>query len=331
MIMKTMKIDIKEVWDQLDVSRNHDSDKFKLVAYEPLNCYLSVLQSTNTRCFELQVNGISLKSFEKKFKGVEVYLVNVEQTKKSILIYLLDTELNEIFTMFIEDLLNNLEGVKQDEDAFQKIQNQFGKWGKIFARINGELLSKERQRGLYGELTFLQSLLNSSSDHTKSIIAWTGPEGSNQDFSNQISATEIKTSKATKPTVNIASELQLDWTVLDSLFLVIVHIDEIRNGTNTLKKLINEIKELISNQSELLQLFEEKLYRVGIPYGEEEHYDETGFVIRSQKAYQVKEGFPALTTEIINNIAVHNIQYQIDITACEPFEITLERAINQML
>jgi hypothetical protein len=326
-----MKIDIKEVWDQLDVSRNHDSDKFKLVAYEPLNCYLSVLQSTNTRCFELQVNGISLKSFEKKFKGVEVYLVNVEQTKKSILIYLLDTELNEIFTMFIEDLLNNLEGVKQDEDAFQKIQNQFGKWGKIFARINGELLSKERQRGLYGELTFLQSLLNSSSDHTKSIIAWTGPEGSNQDFSNQISATEIKTSKATKPTVNIASELQLDWTVLDSLFLVIVHIDEIRNGTNTLKKLINEIKELISNQSELLQLFEEKLYRVGIPYGEEEHYDETGFVIRSQKAYQVKEGFPALTTEIINNIAVHNIQYQIDITACKPFELSFEQVLNKML
>jgi hypothetical protein len=326
-----MKISIKQVWDELDVSRCHDSDKFKLEAYEPLNCYLSVLKSTNTRCFELQVDGISLKSFEKKFKGVEVYLVNLEQTKKSILIYLLDSELTEIFTMFIEDLLNNLEGVKEDEKAFQIIQNQFGKWGKIFARINGELLSKERQRGLYGELIFLQSLLNSSTDHTKSIITWTGPEGSNQDFSNQISATEIKTSKATKPTVNIASELQLDWTVLDNLFLVIVHIDEISNGTNTLKRLINEIKELISNQSELLQLFEEKLYRVGIPYGEEEHYDDTGFVIRSQKAYEVKEGFPALTTEIINNIAVHNIQYQIDITACEPFEITLERTINQML
>jgi hypothetical protein len=78
-------------------------------------------------------------------------------------------------------------------------------------------------------------------------------------------------------------------------------------------------------------LFEEKLDRVGIPYGEEEHYDDTGFVIRSQKAYQVQEGFPALTTEIINNVAIHNIQYQIDITACEPFEITLQNVINEML
>lgn len=326
-----MKTNIKGVWDKLDASRHHDSDKFKLKAYEPLNCYLSVLKSTNTRCFELQFNRASLKSFEKKFKGVEVYLVNLEKTKKSIIIYLLDSDLNEIFTLFIEDLLNNIEGVKEEEKAFQIIQNQFGKWGKLFARINGELLSKERQRGLYGELIFLQSLLNSSIDYSKGLVAWTGPEGSNQDFSNQISAIEIKTSKATKPSVNIASELQLDWTVLESLFLVVLHIDEISNGANSLKKLIEEIKFTLVNQSELLQIFEEKLDRVGIALGEEEYYNDTGFVVRSQKAYEVKEGFPVLTNEIINNAAIHNVQYQIDITACEPFEITSERVIKNMI
>jgi hypothetical protein len=52
--------------------------------------------------------------------------------------------------------------------------------------------------------------------------------------------------------------------------------------------------------------------------GEEEHYDDTGFVIWSQ-SYQVKEG-SVLTTEIINNVAVHNTQYQIDITAREPLK-----------
>jgi hypothetical protein len=258
-------------------------------------------------------------------------LVHLEPCKKSILIYLLDSDLNEIFTMFVEDLLNKIEDLKEEKKAFEQIQNQFGKWGKLFARISGELLSKERQRGLYGELTFLQNLLNRASDHTRPIIAWTGPDGSNQDFSNQISATEIKTSKATKPSVNIASELQLDWTVFESLFLVVFHIDEISNGTNTLKKLIEEIKTRIVNQSQLLQLFEEKLDRVGIPYGEEDQYDDIGFVIRSQKAYEVKEGFPALTNEIVNNVAIHNIQYQIDLTACEPFEITLERVINDMI
>lgn len=326
-----MKTNIKGVWDKLDASRRPNIDKFKLEAYEPLNCYLSILKSTNTRCFELQVNRASLKSFEKKFKGVEVYLVNLEKTEKSIIIYLLDSDLNEIFTLFIEDILNNIEGVKEEEKAFQIIQNQFGKWGKLFARINGDLLSKERQRGLYGELIFLQSLLNSSIDYSKGLIAWTGPEGSNQDFSNQISAIEIKTSKATKPSVNIASELQLDWKVLENLFLVVLHIDEISNGANSLKKLIEEIKFTLVNQSELLQMFEEKLDRVGIGLGEEEYYNDTGFVVRSQKAYDVKEGFPVLTNEIINNVAIHNVQYQIDMTACEPFEITIERVLKNMI
>ncbi len=153
-----MKINIKQVWDNLDANRYQGEDKFKLESYEPLNVYLSVLKSTNTRCFELQVDETTLNSFEKKFKGVEVYLVKFEPSKKSILIYLLDSDLNEIFTLFVEDLLNNIEGIKDADRAFQQIQNQFGKWGKLFGQIKGELLSKERQRGLYGELTFLQNL-----------------------------------------------------------------------------------------------------------------------------------------------------------------------------
>lgn len=325
-----MKINIKDVWLKLETSRHFEANKFKLVAYEPLNCYLSVLQSTNTRCFELQVDEISLKSFEKKFKGVEVFLVNLEQTRKSLIIYLLDSDLNEIFTIFIEDLLKNIEGTTEVDKAFQQIQNQFGKWGRLFASIKGGLLSKERQRGLYGELIFLQGLLRSSTDYNKGIVTWTGPEGSNQDFSNHFSATEIKTSKATKPSVNIASELQLDYTVFKSLFLIVLHIDEISNGANSLKRLIEEIKFTLGNQSDLLQMFEEKLDRVGIPFGEEEYYDDTGFVVRSQNAYEVKEGFPVLTNNNINNTAIHNVQYQIDMTACEPFEITIDRVLKNM-
>jgi len=325
-----MKININEVWGNLNTSLNHEDVKFKLVAFEPLNCYLSILKATNTRCFELQINDTNLDSFQKKFRGVEVYLVNLESSKKSILIYLLDSDLNEIFTLFIEDLLNNIEGIKEADKAFQQIQNQFGKWGKLFGQIKGTLLSKERQRGLFGELTFLQNLLNHSTEYKIPIVAWTGPEGSNQDFSNKFSAAEIKTSKATKPSVNISSEFQLDPTVLENLFLVVIHIDEISNGVNTMKKLIEEIKLILGNHINLLQLFEEKLDSVGIPLGEEEYYDDTGFVIRSESAYEVKEGFPSLTKKIIDNVAIHNIQYQIDTTACERFEIDMEGVINKM-
>ena len=96
-------------------------------------------------------------------------------------------------------------------------------------------------------------------------------------------------------------------------------------------RLIEEIKAKIDNQQNLLSLFEEKLERVGIPTGEEKHYDDFGFIIRSKSAYLVQDGFPALTNDIINNDAIHNVKYQISLTACKPFEAEFEDVISEMI
>lgn len=321
---------IEEIWKELDSSKDIDPRK-KIDSIKSLNCYLSLLRSSNTRCFELSLGSCAIRTFEKKFHGVEVYLVELENGNKSICIYLIDSDIKDVFTLFIEDILKNLQDVEDGEKAFVTMQGQFDKWGKLFARIKGELLSKERQRGLYGELNFLYELLNRSFDPVKTVLAWTGPEGSNQDFSNNLTAVEVKTSKATKPSVNIASELQLDWTKLDSLYLLVVHIDEISNGADTLLMLITDIKGKINGNQNLLKLFEDKLDRVGISIGEEKHYDDFGFIIRSKRAYQVQDGFPALTNNIIDNDAIHNVKYQIDLTACAPFELDLEKVIKLMI
>jgi len=331
MTMMKKKNDIQNIWDKLELNITQDFNKLRLESCLPLNCYLAILNSTNTRCFELEIGNSKAKSFQKKFRGVEIYLIEINPSKKSIFIYLLDTDLNEVFDLFIEDLLKNIEGLTDGEKAFKVIQNQFGKWGKLFAKIKGELLSKERQRGLYGELTFLNTLLNRSNDFVKTISSWTGPDGSNQDFSNGLTAVEVKSSKATKPTVNIASELQLDWTILDNLYLHVIHLDELNKGPDTLKKMIEVIKQRVEKHPNLLRLFEEKLDLVGIPFGEEKHYNEVGFIIRSQRAYEVQNGFPVLINKTINNEAIHNVKYQIDLTALEPFETELESVISKMI
>ncbi|MFK2818995.1 PD-(D/E)XK motif protein [Flavobacteriaceae sp. LMIT009] len=326
-----MKNDIQNIWEKLELNIAQDFNKLRLESCLPLNCYLAILNSTNTRCFELEIGNSKVKSFQKKFRGVEIYLLEISPNKKSIFIYLLDNDLSEVFDLFIEDLLKNIEGLTDGEKAFKVIQNQFGKWGKLFAKIKGELLSKERQRGLYGELTFLNTLLNRSNDFVMTISSWTGPEGSNQDFSNGLSAVEVKSSRATKPTVNIASELQLDWTTLDNLYLHVIHLDELNNGSDTLKKLIEMIKHKVEKHPNSLRLFEEKLDLVGIHFGEEKHYDDLGFIIRSQRAYKVQNGFPVLINDTINNDAIHNVKYQVDLTALEPFETELESVISKMI
>lgn len=327
-----MKIDIKDIWS------NQELNSESMTIREPMNvggnnCFVGRIGASNAKMFQIELDqSISIhKNYLKRFHGVEIRVLDSQAGKKDITIILSDNDLLDVFILFLEDLINGLETVNDENDIPIIVNQRVGYWGKLFARIKGELLSKERQRGLYAELTILNTLLNNSKDYVKTLATWTGPEGSNQDFSNELSVIEVKSSKATKPSVNIANELQLDWTKLDNLFLCVFHIDEISNGSDTLTSLIFNIKKQLSNQPNLLNLFKEKLDRSGISIANEKHYDDIGFIIRSKRAYKVKEGFPVLTKEIINNDAIHHVNYQIDLTACKSFEVDMKLAINEMI
>ena len=325
--------DLKSIWAIQSKDTNKSVVRDSISLQNGVICYAGFIRASLDKMFQIEIDeSVSIhKNYLKRFHGVEIRVLESNSNKKDITIILSDNDLLDVFILFLEDLIQGLEITDNEGDVPLVVNQKVGYWGKLFARIKGELLSKERQRGLYGELIFLKTLLDRSSDPVKSIVAWTGPDGSNQDFSDELTAVEVKSSKATKPSVNIASELQLDWTKLDSLFLVVIHLDELSNGSDTLLKLIEEIKAKIDDHQALLSLFEEKLERIGIPIEEEKHYDDFGFIIRSKRAYKVQDGFPALTIDTINNDAIHNVKYQIDLTVCEPFEAVLEDVISEML
>lgn len=327
-----MKTDIKNIWSNQELNSNSLTIR-EQIDFNDIICFVGRIGASNAKMFQIELNqSVSIhKNYLKRFHGVEIRVLKSNKGKKDITIILSDNDLIDVFILFIEDLIRSLKTINDENNIPLILNEKVQYWGKLFAKIKGKLLSKERQRGLYGELTFLKTLLNNSNDLATTIYSWTGPEGSNQDFSNGLSAVEIKSSKATKPTVNIASELQLDWTILDNLFLHVIHLDELNNDSNTLKKLISDIKQKVEKHPNLLRLFEEKLELVGIPYGEEKHYDDIGFIIRSQRSYKVQNGFPVLINETINNDAIHNVKYQVDLTALEHFETELESVISKMI
>ena len=332
-MIRPMMNNIKNIWINQELNSGSFTIREHFFVKESLNCFVGRIGASNAKMFQIELDKETQihRNYLKRFHGVEIRVLDSKKEKKDITIVLSDNDLMDVFILFLEDLIRSLKTTNDENDIPLVLNEKVEYWGKLFAKIKGELLSKERQRGLYGELTFLNSLLNQSKDFVQTISTWTGPDGSNQDFSNGLSAVEVKTSKATKPTVNIASELQLDWTILDNLYLHVIHIDELNNDSNTLEKLIEDIKLKIAKHSNLLRLFEEKLNLVGIPFGEEKHYNEIGFIIRSQRAYRVQNGFPVLINDTISNNAIHNVKYQIDLTALEPFEAKLETVISKMI
>lgn len=324
---------IKNIWINQELNSDSFTIRENFFVNKSFNCFVGRIGASNAKMFQIEIDiGTQIhKNYLKRFHGVEIRVLDSKKGKNDITIILSDNDLMDVFILFLEDLIRSLKTINNENNIPLILNEKVGYWGKLFAKIKGELLSKERQRGLYGELIFLNTLLNRSNDFVKTISSWTGPDGSNQDFSNGLTAVEVKSSKATKPTVNIASELQLDWTILDNLYLHVIHLDELNNGPDTLKKMIEVIKQRVEKHPNLLRLFEEKLDLVGIPFGEEKHYNEVGFIIRSQRAYEVQNGFPVLINKTINNEAIHNVKYQIDLTALEPFETELESVISNMI
>lgn len=325
---------IKEIWDNFKENNSRSVGMTsQVLEYEgKVNCILGYIPITGIKVFQFEIEK-DLKierNWLRKFRGAEIQVLP-SNSVNLFSILLIDSSLDDIFNLFIEDVIMGLIEASTSIEAVKLITTKVGYWEKLFAKASGELLSGEYQRGLYGELVFLKELLNHSSDFEKAVVSWRGPESSNQDFSNELSAVEVKSSKATKPSVNISNEFQLDCNGLDNLFLCVIHVDEISNGVDTLQKLIEEIKLKISNQPNLLNLFEEKLDQVGIPLGEEKHYDDFGFIIRSIRAYKVDDGFPALTRDNLDNDAIHNVKYQIDLVACKSFEVETKDVINEMI
>lgn len=333
MMLKKNKTDLRLIWTNQELDTESLTTRERASGSGLINCYIGRIGVSNAKMLQIELDkGVSIhKNYLKRFHGVEIRVLDSIGNKKDITIILSDNDLLDIFILFLEDILNGLATATSEDEVPLIVNQKTIYWSRLFARIKSDLLSKERQRGLFGELTFLNILLNRSSDFQKTIESWTGPTGSNQDFSNATSAVEVKTTKATKPSVNIASELQLDWTKLDNLFLYVIHLDEISNGVESLFRLIAQIKEKVSNRGNLLQLFEEKLDCAGIPIGEEEQYDDIGYIIRSQRAFRVQKGFPAITNDIINNDAIHNIKYQVDLTACEPYAVSEEEPIREII
>mgnify|MGYP000170613329 CR=1 FL=1 len=68
-------------------------------------------------------------------------------------------ELTDIFIVFIEDIINSLLDINNSENALIIISKRINYWKKLFGKFSTNLLTPQQQRGLFGELYFLNKLL----------------------------------------------------------------------------------------------------------------------------------------------------------------------------
>ncbi len=166
------------------------------------------------------------------------------------------------------------------------------------------------------------------------LTAWTGPTGSPYDFQPGNVAVEIKTTSSVNPqSIRISNEYQLDDAGLAGLFVCLFLLDIRPEGEapfETLNQLIGSILDQILGQAAVRNQFRLRLYEAGYHPAQRLLYDQPAYRVRETRCYRVAEGFPRLRASNLPP-GINATQYNIGLTDCEPFGLTDDALLRELV
>jgi len=322
-------IDVRAVWDELVREGNSRTVYRNIPIGNDRTCALGYTPHTRIRFLQLEIpSSLDRRaSPPRQTQAVQLERVTLTDGVDALFLFLQEPALTDVFTLFVDDVLQYFNGTNTAEQAAVVLQLRLEHWQQLFAKLSSDTIGLESQRGLYGELVILRQLLVHHSDHPLIWDCWRGPFSANQDFSMYGIALEVKSSVASSPTMHISSELQLDTAGWKTLALCLVHLNEIRGGPNTLSALIRELLDRSSKRLSIQLAFRAKLLKVGVDQRHYELFSELGYDLRSLTCFHVSEAFPAIRRSTLDN-AIGKVNYELSPAACVNHQMDLSAAFD---
>lgn len=321
-------VSVKTIWE----TQKPTGDiiiKTKIDDISHLNCYAATNHITGQCLYIMSVSNTvqipELKNYH--FKGVEIFFIEAEN-KYELNIYLLDNDLKEIFSLFIQDIMEEVVQSTTEIEALITTLNVISKWKRLFDKINFNGLTIELQKGLVGELLFFNYLVDNEKSASWVLNGWTGPDFEDKDFIFGSIGIEIKFTSSKYPKIKITNERQLDTQNLSELFLILYTAEEVKENGFSLNSLIDQTRQKISANIDDLKLFNERLLLLGYLEDDREHYNKM-YSLKHTFNFIVNSDFP----KIIQNelpFGVYNISYLIELSAAERFITETEEIIEKI-
>lgn len=261
---------------------------------------------------------------------IEILPDDRDKTKKFLLILLLNKQHKDIFSTLCEDLIFGVSEVSTEQTLVEKLLERLAKWQSLFEKVGKQGLSDEAQRGLYGEIYFLRFFLKNTSDKNYCLKSWLGPEKSIQDFQYSNWAVEVKTTHGNNhQKIHITSERQLDDSIIEKIFLYHLSLDVRVGNGESLNILIDEVSEILKENTMANNLFKLKLLESGYYEIHRPLYEERGYSIRQENLYRVSGNFPRITENKIP-IGVGDVRYSIVLSESEEWRINHETLLGEI-
>jgi len=331
-----MTRNLVDIWSSMEKKQRLNKKKDNRI-YRRLNLgketgiRLSLVSPENYRELLIQIdsNDDRFEFAIPKWKGMKFEIINLDVPEKNtphIRLFLEDPQYNDIFIIVCSDIIDSLLKVKEVKNRFEELLICLDRWNRFFQRYGSEGLAPNEQQGLYGELYFLKKILHYKINKLSAVKSWKGPENNIHDFEVNKVAIEVKTTMTKEPRhVEINSEKQLDDRGLKFLFLFILSLKKNGNLGQTLPKLVNEIRNLVSKNNQAFNLFNQYLRESGYLDIHAKEY-KTSYIILNKEIFTVNEDFPRI---ISIPQGLGNLKYSLFIGAISRFEINTDKLLKE--
>jgi len=243
-------------------------------------------------------------------------------------VMLKETRFADVFAALAEDLARRIDAADPGPAASVAVfLGQLRRWQRFLAsKVEG--LSPAEQRGLWGEIHLLQTLLLPALGPAVAVAGWKGPEGAHQDFQYVSAWVEVKTTLAKQPqTVRITSERQLDETHGPGLFLHVFALEAQAAGADTLPARVASMRAALASTPAEREVFEDALLSAGYHDLDAPRYAAPGYAVRRADTFLVAPGFPRIIEGPLP-AGVGDVSYALDLASCAPFATTTEALVS---
>ena len=290
------------------------SGGFLLVADDNSLSFHIGYQGDNQKCFMVLNSGKIDKLISSK--AIRVDCVPLEIGGYALKFLLLQSSLDELFVKLCWDLI---EASRDDPQPVAKIVSQYRSWMRLLQQAGSGIMDLSKQKGLLGELLFLSSAIDKYGSK-EALQAWTGPEGSDQDFVFVDHWAEVKSVSIAADLVSISSMQQLDRT--DEGELVVFFMDKTSSHgakTISLTEGIESINNRLQSNTEK-DAFSCKLARYGYFEKDAALYSETRYSFAEMRRYTVSPNFPRITRDNCPT-GITKVEYCIDLAVIDTHRI----------
>lgn len=319
-------VSIKSIWES-HVPSDEIIIKTQLEHVKPFKCFAATNHKTGNHLyiFETSKNAKFPEFKNLKFKGLFIEIFEFKETRE-LHVFLLDNHLKDIFSLFIENILEEISKSVTENEALIETSNVVLKWKKLFDKINFQGLSIERQKGLIGELLLFNSIQDEGYSIDALLESWTGPDFNDKDFRFGSFGIEVKLTSSKVPKVKISSERQLDSENLTKLYLLIYIVEEVKDKGLSLNSIIEQIRNKINNNQNALKKFNERLLLVGYFDEDFDNYCNQ-YAFRKRNFYEVNNNFPRLVASDLPT-GLFDTKYNIELSAIEQFLVNNESILE---